>query len=285
MLKVLLREPLVHFILLAMIVFAVYYGVSPARDQTSAEEIIISAPKIEQLAAIFAKTWQRPPTSQELKSLVDDYVREEIYVREALALRLDEDDTIIRRRLRQKMEFLNAAETEATIPTEEELEAYLKSYPQRFEIGPKIAFQQVFLNPERHGEETEPEARSVLKMLKAGPEVDPASLGDPTLLPAALPLTDKPSIGQIFGVEFADALDQGEIGQWQGPVTSSFGLHLLRVTAREPRRVPELSEVRDMVLREWANDRRQEAEQQRLEEHLKRYDVKIEMPAVAEVNQ
>lgn len=283
MLRALLREPLLHFILLALVVFGVYYRLSPTRDQSSIDQIVISAPKIEQLASIFAKTWQRPPTSRELKSLIDDYVREEIYVREALALGLDRDDTVIRRRLRQKMEFLTAADLESETPTDAELENYLKSRPEQFEIDSRTAFQQIFINPQRHGEGTEREAQSALEMLKTGPEVDPTSMGDPTLLPAALPLSDKSSIGQVFGVEFADALDHGEIGQWQGPVTSSFGLHLVRVTAREPRRMPELSDVRDVVLREWSNDRRQEAEEQRLEEHLKRYDVKIELPTAVDI--
>jgi hypothetical protein len=276
--KRLLKEPLVHFIALALIVFAAYGQVATEKQQPP-DQIVVSAPKIEQLAAVFAKTWQRPPTSQELKNLIEDYVREEIYVREALALHLDEDDAVIRRRLRQKMEFLNAAEAEAASPSDDELDAYLKDNPRRFEIEPMLAFQQIFLSPERHGDKIEQDAGSILEVLRTNPDSDWAVLGDPTLLPAALPLTDKTSIGQIFGADFAEALDEAEPGTWSDPIASTFGLHLVRVTQRTPGRMPALHEVRDAVLREWANDRRQQAEEKSFQELLSRYKVTIDLPA------
>lgn len=278
MLKRLLTEPLVHFIALALIVFAAY-GLVATEKQEPPDQIVVSAPKIEQLAALFAKTWQRPPTSQELKNLIDDYVREEIYVREALVLRLDEDDTVIRRRLRQKMEFLNAAEAETASPTDAELDAYLKANPMRFEIEPKLAVQQIFLSRDRHGDKVEEDASSILEILRTRPEVDWTTLGDPTLLPAALPLTDETSIGQIFGADFAKALDEAEPSKWSVPISSTFGVHLVRVTERTPGRMPALHEVRDAVLREWANDRRQQAEEKSLQQLLSRYKVTIDMPA------
>jgi hypothetical protein len=275
----LMKEPLVHFIALALIVFAAYDLVATEKQELP-DQIVVSAPKIEQLAAVFAKTWQRPPTSQELKNLIDDYVREEIYVREALALHLDEDDTVIRRRLRQKMEFLSAAEAEAASPSDDELDAYLKENPRRFEIEPMLAFQQIFLSPERHGDKIEQDAGFILEVLRTNPDSNWAVLGDPTLLPAALPLTDKTSIGQIFGADFVEALDEAEPGKWSDPIASTFGLHLVRITERMPGRMPALHEVRDAVLREWTNDRRQRAEDTRLEELLQRYDVTIDTPAV-----
>jgi hypothetical protein len=277
-LRSILREPLVHFVLLALLVFA-GYGLVSTETVKEPDRIIISAAKVEQLAAVFAKTWQRPPTSQELKNLIDDYVREEIYVREALVLHLDEDDAVIRRRLRQKMEFLNAAEAEAASPSDDELDAYLKENPRRFEIEPMLAFQQIFLSPERHGDKIEQDAGSILEVLRTNPDSDWAVLSDPTLLPAALPLTDKTSIGQIFGADFAEALDEAEPGTWSDPIASAFGLHLVRVTERTPGRMPALHEVRDAVLREWASDRRQQAEEKSFQELLSRYKVTIDMPA------
>lgn len=280
MLKRLLKQPLVHFIALALVIFAVY-GLLNLGGTQAPDGIIVTAPKIEQIGAVFAKTWQRPPTAEELKGLIDDYVKEEIYVREALALGLDKDDTVIRRRLRQKMEFLSDAAVDALAPTDAELDAYLKAHAGAFEIDPMLAFQQVFLNPDRHGGKIDPDAASVMEVLLARSATDPASLGDASLLPPELPLTRKTSIVQTFGADFAEALDKATPGQWTGPIRSGFGVHLIRVLERKAGRVPALDEVRDAVAREWANAKRKELESRRLEELLMRYEVTIETPAAS----
>ncbi|MBW9052302.1 peptidyl-prolyl cis-trans isomerase [Rhizobium mesosinicum] len=278
-----LREPLVHFLLLALAIFLVYrllggYG------ESRPDGIIVTAPKIEQMATLFTKTWQRPPTSDELKALIDDYVKEEVLVREALALGLDRDDTVVRRRLRQKMEFLDAAAAEVLTPTDSELGAYLQTNAATFEIDPMFAFQQVFFNPQRHGERTARDAASVLEALQANPAADRGFLGDPTLLPPDLPLSSKTAIGETFGAEFTEKLDKAPLDQWTGPIASSFGLHLIRVSKRMPGRVPALGEVRDAVAREWTNAKRKDLEDERFAELLKHYMVSIEFPVSAEAD-
>ena len=189
----LLKEPLAHFLVLALAIFALY-GALNRTDAPPTDEIVVTGAKIEQLAGLFAKTWQRPPTASEVKVLIDDHVKEEILYREALALGLDKDDTVIRRRLRLKMEFLSQAQAESTTPSEAELEAFLKSNPDRFQIDPTLAFRQVLLSPERRGETIEQDVASVLEVLRAKPDTDPATLGDPTILPAELPPTRKVSV-------------------------------------------------------------------------------------------
>jgi len=279
--KSVLREPLVHFLLLALLIFAGYGLVGTGADDKP-DSIVVTAPKIEQMATLFAKTWQRPPTADELAGLIDDYVKEEILVREALELRLDQDDTVVRRRLRQKMEFLSAADVEALAPTEAELQAYLTANPAAFEIDPMLSFEQIFLNPERHGNASEQDAASILEVLLSEPAADPALLGDASLLPPELPLTGKRIVGQMFGADFAEAIDKATPGQWTGPILSGFGLHLVRVTKREPGRVPALEEVREAVARDWTNARRKELEDRRFAELLKRYVVTIKSPTSAE---
>ena len=128
MIRHVLREPLIHFLLLAGLIFAAY-GLVAGRAPTE-EAVNVSQAKIEQMASIFTRTWQRPPTGDELKGLIDDYVKEEIYVREAIRLGIDQDDTVIRRRLRMKMEFLNDAEAEAVPANEADLSAYLAAHPE-----------------------------------------------------------------------------------------------------------------------------------------------------------
>lgn len=279
--KRVLREPLVHFLALALLIFA-GYGLLGADADDKPDTIVITASKIEQMAALFTKTWQRQPTAEELKGLIDDQVKEEILVRQALELGLDRDDTVVRRRLRQKMEFLNAADAETLTATDAELDAYLKANAATFEIDPMLSFQQVFLNPQRRGDTIAQDAASLLETLLTDPATDHALLGDPTLLPADLPLSSKSSIGQTFGAEFVEELDKAPLGQWTGPVAGGFGLHLIRVSERLPGRVPALDAVRDDVVREWTNAKRRELEHQRFAELLKRYVVSIESPAGAE---
>lgn len=279
--KQLLREPLLHFTALALLIFAAFSVLAPETQQAPADSIVVSAGKIEQMAAIFARTWQRPPGAEELKGLVDDYVTEEIYVREALALGLDQNDTVIRRRLRQKMEFMTSADVDALIPTDAELQAYLEAHPDDFTEPPQIAFQQVFLNPDRRPDRLDQDAAALLELLRADPEADLSVLGDGSLLPIESSLSSTTMINRIFGPEIAQALAQSESGVWIGPVGSPYGLHLVRVTGREPGRSPALAEIRDEVLREWINAKRQELEAARLAELLGRYEVRIEAaPAI-----
>ncbi len=281
MLSRVLREPLIHFLGLAFAIFLLY-GLVGRSAEPEAGEIVVTTGKIEQLSGLFAKTWHRDPTAQELKGLIDDYVKEEIYYREAMALGLDTDDTVIRRRLRQKMEFVADAEVGALTPTDAELDAHLKAHVDRFRIEPVMTFQHIFLNPEVRGSGLTSGAQAMLAQLRANPETDPATLGDQTLLPVALPPTGQMSIEQTFGAAFADRLAKVPVNEWTGPVSSSYGVHLVRVSDRTDARNPLLAEVRDAVAREWGNDKRKFLEQQRLEALLTRYRVTIEPLATTE---
>jgi hypothetical protein len=283
MLKRLLREPLTHFTILAVLIFA-GYGVLNRAESGKPDRIVVTAPKIQQLAEVFAKAWQRPPTLAELKGLIDDYVKEEIYVREALALGLDKNDTVIRRRLRIKMEFLSESETEALAPTDAELDAYLKAHPEKFEIDPMMSLQQIYLDPKRRGDRIDQDTASILEVLLTRAPTDPDALGDATLLPSVLPLTTRTSIAQTFGREFADGLGEAPLGRWTGPIKSTFGFHIVRVAERKPGHVPTLEEVHDVVAREWANEKRAEFEKRRFDELLKRYEVTIENPPETAAN-
>ena len=275
MLKRLLKEPLLHFTLLAVAIF-VAYGVLAQSSASLPDEIVVTAPKIEQLAAVFAKTWQRPPSPQELKGLIDGYVQEEIDVRQALALGLDQGDAVIRRRLQQKIQFMTDAGAEAVAPTDVELQAYLDGHPDTFEVAAETGFQQVFLNPAQRGQKVDAEATVLLAKLQSDPTLQPSTVGDASLLPTEMSPTDISSIGETFGPDFAAAVSAAPPGLWSGPVASPFGLHLVRVSEHRPARPPALSEVRDVVLREWTYDRRETAEQARLETLLKQYRVIIE---------
>ena len=276
-----LREPLLHFLGFALAIFLLY-GLVDRSAEPEAGEIVVTSGKIEQLSGLFAKTWHRAPTAEELKGLIDEYVKEEIYYREGIVLGLDTDDTVIRRRLRQKMEFLADAAVSDLTPTDAELDAHLKAHSDRFRTEPLIAFQQVYLNPSKRGDGLANDAQAMLAELRANPETDPTTLGDQTLLPLALPPTGRASIEQTFGGGFTDELLKVPVKEWAGPISSSFGMHLVRVSARTDARNPVLAEVREAVVRDWTTARRKAFEQERLDSLLKRYRVKIESAAVEE---
>src|SRR4029453_10496070 len=149
--KTIVREPLVHFLLLGAVLFIAYGLVSKSGSSDGPRKITVTQGQIENLVSAFAKAWQRPPTSEELAALVRDLVREEVYCREAMALGLDRDDTVIRRRLRQKMEFISDDLATQAQPTDAELDAYLTAPPDSFRVERRFTFTHVFLDPEKHG--------------------------------------------------------------------------------------------------------------------------------------
>ncbi|HEY8277394.1 MAG TPA: peptidylprolyl isomerase [Methyloceanibacter sp.] len=275
MVRKVLREPLVHFLALALLIF-VAYGILIRSDTTAPGRIVITQAKIEQITGLFARTWQRPPTPAELKGLIDDYVREEVYYREALKLGLDADDVVIRRRLRQKMEFLSEAASETLRASEADLAEYLNTHAYKFAIESAVAFRQIYFNPERRGDKTSEDATTALAALHSDASLDPASVGDATLLPSELPLTSKATISQTFGASFADEIIKATPGTWAGPVKSSFGLHIVRVSETKPSRMPMLTEVRETVERDWASNKRKALADRRFNELLKQYDIAIE---------
>ena len=280
--KRLLKEPLLHFLVLGAAIFAVYHWL-PKRTNSEPGNIVITQGEIEYLATVFARSWQRPPTEEELAGLVRDRVREEVYCREAMALGLDSDDVVIRRRLRQKMEFVSDDIAAQAEPSDADLDAYLQAHPESFRLEQRFTFGQVYLNPEKHGENLARDAAQLLAQLnQAGKKVDVSAVGDPSLLESTFKSASASEIAGQFGEKFAAKVDELSPGRWQGPVESGYGLHLVFVEERIKGRVPELAEVRDTLRHEWANARRLESNDKFYQGLLKRYTVTIEQPSTAE---
>lgn len=280
LLKKLLREPLVHFLLLGTALFAAD-GVLVKRAATEPGKIVVSQVRIDHLTQGFARTWLRAPTAEELEGLIRDYIREEVYYREAMAMGLDRDDTIIRRRLQQKLEFLSENVTDLTQPTDEELRAFLQNHPDRFRSQRRFSFHQVYLSLERHRDSLAGDAAELLRQLKrSGKSFDILTLGDPSLLEPRFANVEATEVAKQFGEKFASALNDLPLGEWQGPVESSYGIHLVFVDERTERRSPALEDVREAVRRELLNVRRLEANKKFYDGLRKRYTVSIE-PALA----
>jgi hypothetical protein len=279
--KILLREPLFHFLLLGCVFFLLYQLLVDGGEGEAAGrmQIRISEARIEAIAAGFEKTWQRPPSVAEMDSLLQGFVREEIYYREALALGLDQDDPVLRQRLAQKLRFLLEDLTQLAEPTEAELQAYLDANPDAYRRSPSFSLRMVYLNPELRGADidVEAEAGKLLTRLRAG-DVTAADTGDTTMLPRRYENESLPNIGRDMGRDFVQQLVDVPVGSWQGPLVSSFGLHLVYIEERIDSKLPVLDEVRKPVLRDWTSEQRRQANEANYQELHKRYQVIIEEP-------
>ena len=280
-LKAALKEPLVHFIVLGALIFVGYEFVRSGDDHPG-DEIVVSDARAASMVQTFIRTWQRPPTESEFSRLIDDYIKTEIFVREALALGLDRDDLIIRRRLRQKMEFFFDESAPVSDPTEQELSAFLTQHADQYRTDTLVTFTHVYLDPQRRGAATKADAQRLLKELDTpDPTVDPLTLGDPIMIlkPRWEGATQSELVA-VFGTTFTNALVQQPPGQWVGPLASAYGEHLVKIDAIEPGMVPELERVRSQVESDWrvrARQARQEAAYQRL---LKKY--RVERPQIGQ---
>lgn len=270
-----LQEPLLHFLLLGLAIFGVYGVLGP--DESPRSSIVVTEGIVNGQVESFSRTWLRPPTPQEVDELIREYVREEVYYREGMALGLDRDDTVIRRRLKQKLEFVAEAAGTATEPTDDELQAYLDRRPDDYRIDARVSFVHVFFSTERRGDGAARDAsRLAAELGESSTAVDPATLGDPTMIERQfvdVPLRD---VAAQFGDAFATRLAELPRGQWQGPVESAYGVHVVRVSERTDGRAPELDEVRDVLRRDWLNERRIEANEDYYQSLLKRYSVTVE---------
>lgn len=283
MLRTILREPLVHFLLLGLLLFVLFSLVS-GQPVGGDRRVVFSDAMVNEIAQGFQATWQRPPTPQELKGLVDTRVREELMYREGVALGLDQNDPVIRRRVTQKVEVMAEESAELTLPDDAELKRYLQSNAQRYALPAAVAFEQVLFDPAKRGAQLQADLAEGLKQLQAG--VAPEQLGDRTQLPAQVELTPSDLLAREFGDNFAEALPQLPVGSWAGPVASGFGWHLVRLNSLTPARPASLDDVRKAVERDWENERRLQAKQAYFDQLAEKYEVVIEpAPSASEAAQ
>jgi hypothetical protein len=273
-----LREPLVHFLVLGAGLF-VLFGAVNQRNANEPGRIVVAQSQIQHLATGFSRTWRRPPDAQEIEGLIRDYIREEVYYREAVGMGLDRDDSIVRRRLQQKLQFVSEDVALLAEPTEDDLRAFLESHPEKFRAAGHVSFIQVYLDPHRHRDGLARDAAALLARLRRvqSPN-DVATVGDAFLLAGRFDKVPTTEVATLFGEKFAETLTRLPPGEWQGPVESGYGVHLVFVSERKQSALPALNEVRDNVRREWANLQRQKANEEFYQKLLSRYTVTIEAP-------
>lgn len=263
-----LRDPLLHFGLIGAGIFAVFYALNDTPAAPRENQLIISVDDVTRLTSQFRGTWMRAPTLAERDGLIDALVHEEVLVREAITLGLDQNDAVIRQRLRQKMDFLIESSAQTIVPDDAVLQAFLADRAQDYAIDPKLAFTQIYL-----GDHATPEqVAATLAALENGTE--DAELGQRTMLPRALPLTPQWGVDRSFGAGFFALIDADVPGVWQGPVASSFGAHLVRVEGYEVGRAPDFDDVRDQVERDWRVQETKRLKDKTYELFRARYDIR-----------
>lgn len=270
------REPLVHFMAIGAALFVVNGLINGPDEGPEGDVVVVSEGRVSQIAQSFILLAGRAPTREELQSLVDDFVSEEVGYREAIAMGLDADDTIVRRRMRQKIEFMIEDGAASEAPSESDLQAWLDAHPEKFRMPERRALRQVLLSADKRGARAAVDAEAALASLKAGG--DPATLGDRSMLPAAIPLTTQEGVAALFGADFAAAAFAAGEGGWFGPVASPFGQHVALLVDVEPGRAVPLAEVVDRVHADWVETRRNAARDDFHARMRERYDIRIEWP-------
>ena len=282
-LRKLIREPLFHFVVLGAVIFLLA-GRVRSGSVGSGDKIVVTQSQIESIVVGYSRTWMRPPSQEELQGLVNDYVREEVLYREAKAMGLDQDDVIVRRRMRQKFEFLAEDQAARTgPPTDQELEAYLRQHADKYSEEPNFSFDHIFFSREMRGASVDAEANAMLARLSGRRTIDIAKLGDAFLLPSRFEKTSVGETARLFGEKFAKDLTKVPLGTWAGPIESSYGIHLVRVNARIPEGAPPLAKVRESVLRDLLSDWRKQELDSQYEKLRARYMVVIEPPEAPRV--
>jgi parvulin-like peptidyl-prolyl isomerase len=272
----LLREPLLQFLLGGFVLFAAYSALNPqAGDRYQSNRIQLTEVDLRQMAMVWSAQWQRPPTPEEVHSLVEDRVREEILYRESLALGLDQGDTIVKRRLAQKMEFLAEDTSAIRDPDVAELKAWFGKSRERFAEPGRVSFRHVYFSPDRRGERAQDAAATALEKLAGQPadSVATANAGDRFMFQDYYADREPEQLAGIFGAKFAQALFQLEPGAWHGPVESGLGWHLVFVASVVPGRVPDFEEIVADAKAAWITEQRAEAKRKMYAAMRARYEV------------
>ena len=275
-LRRILREPLLHFLVLGAVLFVAYAYINRGRGGVEpSKQIVLSLDDLRQMEIYFVSQWHRPPTTQEFEAMVEDKIREEVLYREGLAMGLDRDDEIVKRRMAQKMQFLSEDIATAHEPTSEQLKAWFEKNKQTFALPSRYSFRHLYFSPDKRGKNAQEDAAKALIEIASQP-VDSgsaASLGDQFMFQDYYGDRTPEAIAKEFGPQFAVALEKLKPGSWQGPVESGYGWHLVFVTTVIPGRIPAFEEIEPDVKTAWLGDQKRQEWQKAYKEMRAKYAV------------
>ncbi|WP_439107122.1 peptidyl-prolyl cis-trans isomerase [Congregibacter sp.] len=267
------KDPLLHFAVIGVAFFLGYFFLNGTESST--ESIVVSTAQQEQLVASYSRVWRRPPNAEELKGLLDDWVREEIANREAMNLGLATNDLVVRRRLRQKYESFMDQIAASVEPTESELEAWYAEHADGYREDARYSLRQRFFSSDRRDDANADAAAALAQLDVNSPELT-AELGDALAMPQHFENNRETELTNRFGQAFTERLPDLPIAQWSGPVPSAYGFHLVFIESADSQRQPPLEDVRDAVLRDWRAEQIDTARDALYAGLLKRYKVEIQ---------
>ncbi len=273
-----LREPLVQFFIIGMCIYGAYALYGTPDEGFADNTIVVDSGRVDAFKTAWQQRWNRPPTEQELNGLINQFIHEDILYREAIAMGLDKDDPITRRRMAQKLEFLTKDIAGLKEPEAGELERYFEENMDQFQVPDLITFSHVFIDPDKRGDATLDDAALLLAELQAtrtsGANV--SGLGDRFMLQNYYPQKSELEIRKLFGSGFATTVMQLEAGQWHSPVLSGYGTHLVYVNTLEKAPAPVFADVQDSVFENWQAQQQEEFNEAYFESLKSRYEIVIE---------
>jgi peptidyl-prolyl cis-trans isomerase C len=271
-----LREPLLHFLVIGAALFAAYAALNrDPNDKKDQRRIVVTENDLSQMTIATLAQGRPAPTIEQMRSLLEAKIREEVLYREALAMGLDKDDIIVKRRMLQKMDFLAEDLSDLREPSREELQAWFRNNAQRFAYPPRISFRHLYFSFDKHGAKTAEAAATALKQIAGKPADSPeaAALADPFMFRDYYADRSPGQVGSEFGGKFERSLFDLKPGSWLGPLESGFGWHLVFVDSLTPGRIPEFAEVESEVKSEWIKDQRAEFKRKAYEAMKARYEI------------
>lgn len=280
----LLHEPLFHFLLIGLVFFFLFSQLNPNDETTDSKNIVITQAKVDAMTASFLKQRGRNPLAKEMQTLIENEIRDELLYREAIALGLDKDDGVIRRRLAQKMKYLFEDLAVINKPSDEDLEKFLKENASKFTLPGTLSFYQVYLDPKIHKENLDKETKKVWEHLKIISLENAFSLGDRSLLAYRFSKRRENDVINSFGERFSKKLFKAPINSWQGPFESAYGMHFVYIDSKVEAVLPELTQVRDNVSEAYKRKKVSEANEIFYKSLKNRYKIKVDDTVLKDTN-
>lgn len=268
-----LRDPITYFVLIGLALVAINHVWANYQGKQG-QTITVSAAEIDRLSALWANTAGRLPTGEDKRQIIDQFVQQEVLVREAERLGLGDEDTIIQRRLAQKMDFLVSGESKAANPTDAILKKWFEQNRDQFAAPERRSFVHIYLSPEKHGGAIETVAASTLRAVQSG--TGWKSLGDPFIQKRSYAALPESEVTRLFGPDFAGAIFKLDAGQWSPPIGSAFGLHLVRIETIDSAAEANFEPIKAEIAAAWQENQSSKAKQEALQELVSGYDVVIE---------
>ena len=274
----LFTEPLIQFLIIGACIYGAYALFGAPEEDFRDTRVHVDSARINGFISEWESRWNRPPTREEIDGLIQSYIKEDVLYRQAVAMGLNEDDPVTRRRMAQKLEFLTSDLAMMVQPAEGELEQYFSDNSEAYRAPDRMTFSQLFFNPDSRGNKTLEDAEEMLVRLQAAgvPTEESMQVGDGLMLQRDFVSVTLTEAARQMGSGFAESVAQLEPGSWHGPVLSGYGVHLVYLYSYEKAPPAVFEDVQAAVLENWQQEQREQFNADFLENLKTRYEIVID---------